>query len=182
MIARPIVYRAENSNTHRHMTEFTGIDLEMAIERDYHEALDVLDDMLLHIFKGLQKDWAGDITTVKRQHPHGDFVFLEKTLRLNFRNAIELLREASWKEVGENGQEQELSEYDDLSTAAERQLGRIVKEKFHTDYYILGRWASSTFAPEKDLTRLSIPRQIPARDQAILHNAGCSQSQAFEFV
>lgn len=31
------VFRAENSFTHRHMTEFVGMDLEMAFEEHYHE-------------------------------------------------------------------------------------------------------------------------------------------------
>jgi aspartyl/asparaginyl-tRNA synthetase len=31
------VFRAENSFTHRHMTEFIGLDLEMAIDEHYHE-------------------------------------------------------------------------------------------------------------------------------------------------
>lgn len=31
------VFRAENSFTHRHMTEFIGLDLEMAFEEHYHE-------------------------------------------------------------------------------------------------------------------------------------------------
>lgn len=47
------VFRAENSNTHRHLTEFTGLDLEMTFERDYHEVMDVIDGLLKHIFTGL---------------------------------------------------------------------------------------------------------------------------------
>jgi aspartyl-tRNA synthetase len=35
------VFRAENSNTHRHLCEFTGMDFEMAIYEHYYEALDV---------------------------------------------------------------------------------------------------------------------------------------------
>lgn len=31
------VFRAEDSNTHRHMTEFVGLDLEMAFKFHYHE-------------------------------------------------------------------------------------------------------------------------------------------------
>lgn len=31
------VFRAENANTHRHMTEFTGMDFEMTIYEHYHE-------------------------------------------------------------------------------------------------------------------------------------------------
>jgi aspartyl-tRNA synthetase len=31
------VFRAEDSNTHRHLTEFVGLDLEMAFQEHYHE-------------------------------------------------------------------------------------------------------------------------------------------------
>lgn len=31
------VFRAEDSNTHRHLTEFIGLDLEMAFSFHYHE-------------------------------------------------------------------------------------------------------------------------------------------------
>ena len=48
------VFRAEDSNTPRHMTEFIGLDLEMAIEEHYHEVMDLLDGMLKSIFSGLQ--------------------------------------------------------------------------------------------------------------------------------
>lgn len=51
------MFRAEKSFTHRHLTEFTGLDLEMTIEEHYHEVVDVLDDMLLHIFKGLKSKY-----------------------------------------------------------------------------------------------------------------------------
>ena len=31
------VFRAEDSNTHRHLTEFVGLDMEMAFKEHYHE-------------------------------------------------------------------------------------------------------------------------------------------------
>ena len=37
MIAIFSVFRAEDSNTHRHLTEFVGLDLEMAFDYHYHE-------------------------------------------------------------------------------------------------------------------------------------------------
>lgn len=46
------VFRAENSFTHRHMTEFVGLDLEMAFQEHYHEVLDLFDRLFIHIFKG----------------------------------------------------------------------------------------------------------------------------------
>ena len=55
------VFRAENSNTHRHLTEFTGLDLEMAFETHYHEVLDVIDETLKTIFKGLQQGYRDEV-------------------------------------------------------------------------------------------------------------------------
>lgn len=49
------VFRAENSNTHRHMCEFVGMDIEMAIKEHYFEVLDVIGDMFQYIFENLQK-------------------------------------------------------------------------------------------------------------------------------
>lgn len=48
------VFRAENSNTPRHMTEFTGLDLEMEIKDSYVEVLETLEGVLLSIFRGIQ--------------------------------------------------------------------------------------------------------------------------------
>ena len=37
-----LVFRAEDSNTHRHLTEFVGLDLEMAFDSHYHEVSNFL--------------------------------------------------------------------------------------------------------------------------------------------
>lgn len=50
------VFRAENSNTHRHLTEYTGLDIEMTIEEHYHEALEVVDTTIRHIFLAYTSD------------------------------------------------------------------------------------------------------------------------------
>ena len=41
------VFRAEDSNTHRHMTEFVGLDLEMAFNFHYHEVCGFLSVVIL---------------------------------------------------------------------------------------------------------------------------------------
>ena len=55
------VFRAENSNTHRHLTEFTGLDLEMQFDHHYHEVLDMIDSMFKYIFKGLQERFHDEV-------------------------------------------------------------------------------------------------------------------------
>ncbi|KAG0222766.1 hypothetical protein B0O80DRAFT_492597 [Mortierella sp. GBAus27b] len=124
------VFRAENSFTHRHMTEFIGLDMEMAFEEHYHEVLDVLDELFVHIFTGLETQFADDLAIVHRQYPFEKFQFLPKTLRLEFKDAVALLRE--------NGVE--MGDYDDLSTENEKKLGQLVKEKYKTDFFMLDKF------------------------------------------
>ena len=50
------VFRAEDSNTHRHLTEFVGLDLEMSFKFHYHEVIKVIGDLFVSIFKGLQEE------------------------------------------------------------------------------------------------------------------------------
>lgn len=49
-----LVFRAEDSNTHRHLTEFVGLDLEMAFKYHYHEVIDTIGQMFTELFKGLR--------------------------------------------------------------------------------------------------------------------------------
>ncbi|KAF2088322.1 aspartyl-tRNA synthetase-like protein [Saccharata proteae CBS 121410] len=133
------VFRAENSNTHRHMTEYTGLDLEMAIDEHYHEVLRVLDNTFKHIFKGVYERYRHELDVVKRQFPHDDLVWLDETLRLPFSEAIRLLNSTGWR--NEDGEE--LPENEDLGTRDEIQLGKVIKEKYGTDYYIIDKFPVS---------------------------------------
>jgi aspartyl-tRNA synthetase len=58
------VFRAENSLTHRHMCEFTGLDLEMEIKENFHELLDLMGDLLHSIFQGLEKRFAKELVAI----------------------------------------------------------------------------------------------------------------------
>ncbi|KIW87010.1 aspartate-tRNA(Asn) ligase [Cladophialophora bantiana CBS 173.52] len=130
------VFRAENSNTPRHMTEFTGLDLEMVIDRHYHEAMWLIDATLKDIFKTLYDCNRNDIDTLKHHFPHDDLVWRDETPRLTFAEGVKLLNESGW--TNDDGSQQ--FEHDDLPTRAERRLGELVKEKYHTDYYILDKF------------------------------------------
>jgi len=130
------VFRAENSFTHRHMTEFMGLDLEMTIEEHYHEALEMIDGLMLHIFRGLSERYAKEIATVKKQFPADDFKWRdgpEGTLRLTFAQAVDLLVESGIPRES----------LDDIDTENEKKLGVIVREKFDTDYFIIDQFPSA---------------------------------------
>ena len=90
------VFRAEDSNTHRHLTEFIGLDLEMAIEEHYHEVMEMLDGMLVHIFRGLRDKYRNEIEVVQKAFPADEFKWREGpegTLKLSFKEAVEILVE-----------------------------------------------------------------------------------------
>uniref|UniRef100_A0A4W2HW35 Aspartate--tRNA ligase, cytoplasmic n=1 Tax=Bos indicus x Bos taurus TaxID=30522 RepID=A0A4W2HW35_BOBOX len=119
------VFRAEDSNTHRHLTEFVGLDIEMAFNYHYHEVVEEIADTLVQIFKGLQKRFQTEIQTVNKQFPCEPFKFLEPTLRLEYCEALAMLREAGI----------EMGDEEDLSTPNEKLLGRLVKEKKQSNSY-----------------------------------------------
>ncbi|GAA5927307.1 aspartate--tRNA ligase DPS1 [Sporobolomyces koalae] len=131
------VFRAEDSNTHRHLTEFMGLDLEMAFEEHYHEAMETIDGMLKTIFAGLKQRYADEIDIVRRQFPHDEFTFLPETLVLKHRDAIKLLQEAG---VQQGTPPAPIGDTDDMSTSSEKALGKIIKEKYNTDYYIIDKF------------------------------------------
>lgn len=64
------VFRAEDSNTHRHLTEFVGLDLEMAFKFHYHEVLQTIGQTLIEVFKGLE------VCTVQKYEKFDQHLFL----------------------------------------------------------------------------------------------------------
>jgi len=121
------VFRAEDSNTNRHLCEFTGLDMEMTIKEHYFEVLDLLADLLHYIFDGLASQYKTELEIIKAQYPFEDFVCKYPVVKLNFKEGVKLLKEAGVHQA----------DLEDLSTETEKALGRIVKEKFGTDFYML---------------------------------------------
>lgn len=126
------VFRAENSNTHRHMTEFTGLDLEMAIEEHYDEVVEVLADLFVFIFTELKQRYSKEIETVRKQYPVEEFKLPKdgKIIRIPFKKGIAMLRAAG----------KEVDDLEDLSTENEKFLGKLVRDEYDTDFYILDKF------------------------------------------
>lgn len=124
------VFRAEDSYTHRHLCEFTGLDAEMEIKEHYCEVMDIIDQLFVAIFDGLNENCEGELETISRQYPFRPLKYLRKTLRLTFQEGVQMLKEAGV----------EVDPYGDLSTETERKLGELVREKYDTEFYILHRY------------------------------------------
>lgn len=90
----------------------------MTIKEHYFEVLDVLGDLLHYWSEGLRTRYAAELAVVKAQYPFEEFVCKHPVLKLHFKEGVKMLRAA--------GEEQ--ADLEDLSSRAERELGRLVKE------------------------------------------------------
>ena len=166
------VFRAENSHTGRHLTEFVGLDFEMEIKESYTEALDITDYFMTKIFAGLTENNQEELKIISQQYPYTPFEYVKgRNLRLNYPEGIAMLRAAGI--TNEDGSAMEDTQ--DLSTAQEKALGAIVKEKYKTDFFMLERFPMDVrpfyTMPCSDDARYSNSYDVFMRGQEIMSGA-----------
>src|ERR671933_1798085 len=113
-------FRAENSHTGRHLTEFTRVDVEAAFV-DYEEVMDILEDVIKNVAKGLRENSNPDVRSTTGEIPKSEYRFK----RLTYEQCLE--------ELAKEGQILEFG--DDLSDASLRKLGEI-----HEGFYFIMDW------------------------------------------
>lgn len=108
----------------------------MEIEDHYHEVRDMLEGVLLHIFRGLQERCAEQIALVRTVYPSEDFLLPQpgKEVRLTFAEGQALLRAEGPEEY------RNVSDEEDMSTPQEKALGALIREKYNTDFYVLDKF------------------------------------------
>lgn len=140
------VFRAEKSHTTRHLTEFTGIDLEMGFIDSEEDVMKVLEQYFIFLLSQVQKLSSAALQKVRVtiDIPKAPFP------RLSLHEARKILKQKG-KIVAEN---------DDLDAEAEKLIGDYVKETFHSDFVFMldYPWAKRPFyhmRPEgkKDCTK-----------------------------
>ncbi|KAJ5212484.1 uncharacterized protein N7498_004130 [Penicillium cinerascens] len=136
-------FRAEvkSRTSARHLTEFTVLGTGMILEENYYEVMDLMDSMIIFVFKGLQerKKYQDLIETVKNHYPSSkDFrIGLDehgKIPRISFKQAKRMLRD----ELGFKTEDT-----DDLSEEEEAALGRHFRESPHlgqTDLFTIDQY------------------------------------------
>ncbi|MCB1212688.1 MAG: aspartate--tRNA(Asn) ligase, partial [Chlamydiia bacterium] len=125
-------FRAEPSQTTRHLTEGKQLEFEMGYFNHWHEVLDVLEGTMKAIVSHLRANYATEIEILG-----GRLLKLPKEIpfpRLTFKEAQEIYFERSGCD--------ERNE-DDLSPAAERELCRYAQEKYGTDAIFIIDWKTS---------------------------------------
>ena len=112
-------FRAENSHTVRHLTEFTSVDIEAAF-LDYEDVMNVLERVVKNVTTEFQEKHGADLKLAG-----GKEISISKIDRLTYEQCLdELAKEGEKLQFG-----------DDLSDAALRKLGEI-----HRGLYFIMDW------------------------------------------
>lgn len=128
------VFRAENSNTGRHLCEFTGLDFEMEVKESYLEIVETIGKLFNYIFTGLNERCKKELEVINKQYPFKPFEWTQNFVSLTFEESCKLLKEL--KNI-----DQPLDK--DFTRKSEEELGNIVKEKYKTDFYIVHKYPES---------------------------------------
>jgi nondiscriminating aspartyl-tRNA synthetase len=125
-------FRAENSNTPRHLTEGKQMEFEIGFFDHWHEILDIQENCIKFILKYLNENYASDIAVLGN-----DIVKAPENVpfpRIPFAEAQELF----FKRTGIDERHEP-----DLSPAAERELCKYAQETFGTDLVFVIDWKTS---------------------------------------
>ncbi len=116
-------FRAEKSNTRRHLTEATQFEFEMGFIEDYGEVMDMLELVVKYMIKQVLEKNAKDLKTlgVELAKAPQEVAFP----RISFKDALQLVFERTGTD--------ERNEMD-LSPLAEKELCKYAREKFGTDF------------------------------------------------
>ncbi len=108
----------------------------MEIEDHYHEVLEMLEGVLLHIFRSLASTHREEIDLIRSVYPSDEFLLPEpgKEVRLTFAEGQALLRAEGPAEFAN------VTDDEDMSTPQEKALGALIREKYRSDFYVLDKF------------------------------------------
>ena len=112
-------FRAENSHTVRHLSEFTSIDIEAAF-LDYEDVMDILEKVVRKVATELHEKHRADLQAADSKE-----LSVSKIDRLTYEQCLE--------ELAKDGEKLQFG--DDLSDSALRRLGEL-----HPGFYFIMDW------------------------------------------
>ena len=118
------VFRAENSNTNRHTTEFTGFDLEFAYIDSYRDVMDLEEELLTYTLKKLHAKYG---EKVKKLYGKEIVVPKVKFPRIKLSDLYAELEKRYDYKIDD-------SEKNDLTTEAERLSYKYAMEEFGSEF------------------------------------------------
>jgi nondiscriminating aspartyl-tRNA synthetase len=134
------VYRAEKSNTTRHLTEFTGIDFEMGFIKDENDVMDVIENMFKYTIEKVKEERKNELKLlgVELKVP-------KKIPRISMGELKKMLLKKGKK----------LSEDDDLDAEAETLIGEYILKEYGEEFVFVTNYPAKVrpfyhMRPDKD--------------------------------
>ena len=115
-------FRAEPSDTVRHVTEFTSFDAEVAWIESQEDVFRLLEAAVAHAIERVRTESAGDLALLQAEARVPDLPLR----RLPYAEALEILR----------GRGKRVRDGDDIDTEAEKVLGAAMAEEGHELYFL----------------------------------------------
>lgn len=116
-------FRAEKHHTIRHLTEYTSVDAEIGFIKSHEDVMKVVENLIKYIFEKVLERCKKELNMLNVELS----VPKVPIKRITMREAYKLLEKEGYSvEYG-----------DELNTEAEKLFGKIVKEKFGTDFVFL---------------------------------------------
>lgn len=123
------VFRADPSFTARHMTEFTGVDMEISWIESHEDVMAFQEEWLQYVYTRV-KELHGD--AIKETFDVDLVVPTVPFPRIPMREAIEILKSRGYVLPADKK--------GDIDPAGEREIAAYVKEKFDHDFVFLTDW------------------------------------------
>lgn len=124
------VFRADPSFTYRHVTEFISLDVEIGFIKSYKDVMKFEEKWLKASIAKLEKKWGAEVQAklgVKIEVPNTPFP------RIKMSEAYDIVEQAGVP----------ITRGEDLSSDAEKELGKYAKEKLNSDFLFVTEYPSS---------------------------------------
>jgi aspartyl-tRNA synthetase len=123
------VFRADPSFTSRHMTEFTGVDVEISWTDSHEEIMKFHEEWLQYVYKRVKEIHGDEI----KERLGVDIVVPETPFpRLPMSEAYAILKAQNYALPPERK--------GDIDPGGERLLGKYIKEKYNSDFVFVTDW------------------------------------------
>lgn len=126
------VFRADPSFTARHMTEFTGVDVEISWINSHEDVMEFEERWLQYIYQRVKDTYGDEIKEVFGV----DLVVPEVPFpRIPMAEVIRILKERGYSIPAEKK--------GDIDPGGEREIAAYVKEKFNHDFVFITNWPAT---------------------------------------
>ena len=153
------VYRAEGSNTNKHLSEFIGLDFEMGFINSVNEVMQMEEEVLNFIFRKLYENCSKELEYLNIDFkPYNQLKFFKSFPRIEYNEVIKILKQEydfelpvkrtnSGMTIDENGEFAGINEVVTpgigLNTEAERLICEYAKAKYDSDFVFITKYPLS---------------------------------------